>query len=105
MAHFGLLSYKGTGHLNPLISLSRQLIARGHKVTLFQSPELELRAREQGLDFFPIDTSHSADIKQPRTRKPTSSASLVEIRYRLHRISSEMETFLHAYPPALRATG
>ncbi|WP_158789839.1 glycosyltransferase [Granulicella sp. L46] len=105
MAHFGLLSYKGTGHLNPLISLSRQLIARGHKVTLFQSPELELRAREQGLDFFPIETSHSADIKQHRTRKPTSSASLVEIRYRLHRISSEMETFLHAYPPALRATG
>ena len=105
MTHFGLLSYKGTGHLNPLISLSRQLIARGHKVTLFQSPRLELRAREQGLDFFPIETFHSTDIKQRRTRKPASSASLTEIRYRLDRISSEMETFLRAYPPALRAAG
>jgi zeaxanthin glucosyltransferase len=105
MAHFGLLSYKGTGHLNPLISLSRQLISRGHKVTLFQSSELELRAREQGLDFFPIETFHSADIKQDRTRKPTRSASLAEIRYRLYRISSEMETFLRVYPPALCAAG
>jgi zeaxanthin glucosyltransferase len=105
MAHFGLLSYKGTGHLNPLISLSRQLIAQGHKVTLFQNPELELRAREQGLDFFPIETFHPAGIKQHRTRNSTSSASLAEIRYRLHRIYSEMEAFLRVYPPALRAAG
>jgi zeaxanthin glucosyltransferase len=105
MAHFGLLSYKGTGHLNPLISLSRQLIAQGHKVTLFQSPELELRTREQGLDFFPIDTFRSVDIKQHRTWKSTSPASLGEIHYRLNRISSEMETFMRVYPPALRAAG
>jgi hypothetical protein len=34
MSHFGVLSYKGAGHLNPLIALSRQLIDRGHRVTL-----------------------------------------------------------------------
>jgi hypothetical protein len=27
MSHFGVLSYKGTGHLNPLVALSRQFCA------------------------------------------------------------------------------
>ena len=55
MAHFGVLSYQGAGHLNPLVVLSRELASRGHRVTFFLSREFEARIREQGLDFFPID--------------------------------------------------
>ena len=57
MSHFGVLSYKGTGHLNPLIALSRQLMARGHRVTFFQKPDLEARVRQHGLEFSPIGMS------------------------------------------------
>ena len=45
MSHFGVLSYKGAGHLNPLIALSRQLIDRGHDVTFFQKPEVDAQVR------------------------------------------------------------
>ena len=60
MSHFGVLSYKGTGHLNPLIALSRQLMLRGHRVTFFQDPQLETRVRQHGLEFYPIRISNSS---------------------------------------------
>src|ERR1700753_3979184 len=106
MSHFGVLSYKGTGHLNPLIALSRQLVARGHRVTLFQHPELEQQARESGLEFVPVDipgssVSHSRPVRIGRKAK----TSIAEIRDRLNRTTTEIEAFLREYPAAIRAAG
>jgi zeaxanthin glucosyltransferase len=106
MPHFGVLSYKGIGHLNPLIALSRQLVARGHRVTLFQHPELERQVRACGLEFFPIDVPGSSagqhrgstNQRKPRTR-------IGEIAYRLRRIEIDIEAFLREYPPAIRDAG
>src|ERR1700722_18411578 len=107
MPHFGVLSYKGTGHLNPLISLSRQLVARGHRVTLFQHPELERQVRACGLEFFPIDVPGSSPAGQHREstnqRKPRTRIG--EIAYRLRRIEIDMEAFLREYPAAIRDAG
>jgi MGT family glycosyltransferase len=106
MSHFGVLSYKGTGHLNPLIALSRQLVVRGHRVTLFQHPELEQRVRERGLEFFPVDipgSSGSQSRPEKIGRKPKTSIG--EIRYRLNRTTTEIEAFLREYPPAIQAAG
>jgi UDP:flavonoid glycosyltransferase YjiC (YdhE family) len=36
MSHFGILSFPGTGHLHPLAALGRELVRRGHIVTIFQ---------------------------------------------------------------------
>ncbi len=106
MAHFGVLSYKGIGHLNPLIALSRQLVARGHRVTLFQHPELEQHVRARGLEFFPIDIPGSSYTGQPRgtnQRKPRTQIG--EIAYRLRRIEGDMGAFLREYPAAIRDAG
>jgi zeaxanthin glucosyltransferase len=106
MAHFGVLSYKGIGHLNPLIALSRGLVARGHRVTLFQHPELEQHVRARGLEFFPIDIPGSSYTGQPRgtnQRKPRTQIG--EIAYRLRRIEGDMGAFLREYPAAIRDAG
>ena len=52
--HFGVLSFTGTGHLNPLILLSQQLRDRGHKITFFEKAKIENRVRQAGLEFCPI---------------------------------------------------
>ena len=106
MSHFGVLSYKGTGHLNPLIALSRQLVARGHRVTLFQHPELEQRAHECGLEFFPVDIPGSS-VSQSRPVKIGRKAktSIGEIRDRLNRTTTEIGAFLREYPTAIQAAG
>ncbi len=106
MSHFGVLSYKGTGHLNPLIALSRQLVARGHRVTLFQHPELEQHVRARGLEFFPIDVPRSSSAVQPHGIASHKSRTRIgEITYRLRRIADDMEAFLREYPAAIRDAG
>jgi zeaxanthin glucosyltransferase len=107
VSHFGVLTYKGMGHLNPLIALSKRLMERGHRVTLFQHPELEQRVREHGLEFFPIEVSKFSGSKQQQiqvTRRKTT-AWIGEIRDRLNRIDREMGAFLREYPAAIRAAG
>ena len=106
MAHFGVLSYKGAGHLNPLIALSRQLRIRGHRVTFFLNAELEDRIRAQGLEFVPISTAEnsSAGIVRPKpAQKP--SGSIPVLRYRIRRTVGEMEAFLRETPLALSRAG
>jgi len=107
MPHFGVLSYKGIGHLNPLIALSRQLVARGHRVTLFQHPELEQHVRARGLEFFPIDVPDSSSAGQHRgsTNQRKARTQIGEIAYRLRRIEGDMEAFLREYPAAIRDAG
>ena len=101
MAHFGVLSYKGSGHLNPLMALSRQLMDRGHRVTFFLHPEWEQQVRQQGLEFYPMDVPHSSTMQ----KKTEPTTRIGKIRMALHRIAAEMEAFLSAYPPAIQATG
>jgi zeaxanthin glucosyltransferase len=106
MSHFGVLSYRGAGHLNPLIALSRRLIARGHRVTLFQHPALELHARIHGLEFFPIRVPGRRDSEAASARAGCCAThSLATLRSKLDRIGFEMESFLREYPAAIRAAG
>ena len=106
MAHFGVLSYKGTGHLNPLITLSRQLVVRGHTVTFFHDAELEARIRSHGLEFVsiapPAGDSGEA-TRASRRRKPSSAIPL--LRYRIRRTITDMERFLRDTPQALTRAG
>ncbi len=106
MSHFGVLSYKGTGHLNPLIALSRQLMARGHRVTFFQKPDLEARVRQHGLEFSPIGMSGTASGEHGCAgNQPKPSSGIAVLRYGIRRIVGDMEMFLRETPTALIDAG
>jgi zeaxanthin glucosyltransferase len=101
MSHFGVLCFKGMGHLNPLIALSRQLISRGHRVTLFQEAELEDLVRSQGLEFYPITTvCKSASNSQLNTLN-NSRAKILPVSQAIQRIVCDMEMSLREMPDAL----
>ncbi|HBE31471.1 MAG TPA: glycosyl transferase family 1 [Cyanobacteria bacterium UBA11368] len=57
MTHFGIICPPYPGHLNPLSALGRELQSRGHQVTFLQIPDLELKVRSEGLNFYPIGES------------------------------------------------
>src|ERR1700691_2970656 len=101
MSHFGVLSYKGTGHLNPLIALSRELLSRGHKVTFFQYPELEEVVRLQGLEFSAIGQCCSGK----RRSKDRQRSGTTAFRSGIRRIVGDMEVFLREAPAALVRAG
>jgi zeaxanthin glucosyltransferase len=98
-SHFGVLSYGGAGHLNSLLVLSRRLVARGHRVTFFQRPDLEARVRECGLEFSTIGTA-TGPAEGRRAR-----SGVADLRYRIRRITDEMDVFLRDAPAALSKAG
>ena len=102
MPHFGVLSYKGTGHLNPFIALSRELVNRGHRVTFFQTPDLETRVRQAGLEFVPVGTARA-----PQDRRTESGimSEIAALRYGVKRIVGDMEMSLRETPDALTQAG
>lgn len=104
--HFGVLSYTGTGHLNPFLLLSQQLKERGHRVTFFEKPKIEDRVRQAGIEFYPIGEK----ISPFRNNGPTAhNASLLSefsrLRFNLKRISYDLKTYLDSTQPALVQTG
>lgn len=106
MSHFGVLSYTGTGHLNPFISLSRRLQTRGHRVTFFQIPSIESRVRESGLEFVPIGRITPSSQERGRGgRERRDLSGNQALRYSIRRIIGDMEMFLQEAPLALTQAG
>lgn len=99
--HFGVLSFAGTGHLNPLMSLSRELVCRGHRVTFFDKPKAEARVREAGFGFVPVGgTVDSENGKTPRNVRSMWS-EISAMRSNLKRIRHDVERFLEETPAAV----
>jgi MGT family glycosyltransferase len=57
MTHFGVICPPYSGHLNPHAALGRELIGRGHQVTVLQISDLEFKVRSEGLGFWAIGQS------------------------------------------------
>jgi zeaxanthin glucosyltransferase len=105
MSHFGVLSYKGTGHLNPLIALSRQLIDRGHRVTFFQKPEVEAQVSQHGVEFVPIGPLKPFSTEDGRACGKSGLSGIAALRNGIRRIADDMEMFLREAPAALAHAG
>ena len=99
MSHFGVLSYGGAGHMNPLLVLSRRLVARGHRVTFFQRPELQDRVGEYGVEFVAIGGV------RPLAARNDARSGMADLRYRIERITDEMSLFLRDAPDAISRSG
>jgi zeaxanthin glucosyltransferase len=100
--HFGVLSFSGTGHLNPLLSLSQKLKERGHKVTFFEKPKIESRVLQAGLEFFRIEANKSSSESKKSPPKGSGVWSdISRLRSNLKRINHELQIFLVETPPAL----
>lgn len=55
--HFGVISPPVPGHLNPFSALGRELIRRGHRVTVFHMVDIERKVTSEGLEFSPLGAS------------------------------------------------
>lgn len=105
MLSFGVLSFSGAGHMNPLIGLSRQLIARGHAVTFFHSPELADQIRSQGMKFVSIGRV-SPDFQTGQAKHQDRPADgIAALRYRLNRVAGDMEMLLSEAPVVISRAG
>lgn len=106
MAHVGVLCYQGAGHLNPLITLSLELVSRGHDVTFFLPAEVERRIRQQGLGFCPIDMSGI----EPKSHRAASAARSTsgwreDMLAQIRRFDQKIGVYIREYLAAISAAG
>jgi zeaxanthin glucosyltransferase len=106
MSHFGVLSHSGMGHLNPLIALSRQLTARGHRVTFFQKPQLRSRVCQPEIRFSSIEkSSHYSEKYRGSDRAKSSKSRFGTLRDSVRRIVGEMAKSLRETPAVITQAG
>ncbi len=104
--HFGIVSPPVPGHLHPFGALGRELIARGHRVSLIHMPDLEERVRRESLEFIPIGHQD-----HPVGSLPKSLALLAEkkgnaaLRFTIRAVAKTTAMMLREGPAAIRAAG
>jgi len=103
VAHLGVLSHRGAGHLNPLIALSRELVLWGHRITFFLPREFESHIRQLGLGFVPVEVSDDEPTRRdPGTVPQPGSTWIEETRANLGRLDNEISAYLREYLTAIR---
>ncbi len=106
MAHIGILCPPGSGHLNPMGALGRELQRRGHRVTAFNILDSEPLVRAQELDFCPV-----GQVSDPLGSQAAALARLGQLtglaaaRFTLEGAVKMTTMLLQSAPTALREAG
>ena len=104
--HFGIVSPPVPGHIHPFGALGRELIARGHQVTLFHMPDVEERARREGLGFVSIGAhDHPAGSLSESLAQLTRLNGLAALRFTIEAVRKTTEMLLRDGPAAVRDAG
>lgn len=106
MAHLGIISPPVSGHLHPFGALGRTLIKRGHRVTLFQMPDIESKARAEGLNFYVLgQSSHPLGSLAKDLTHLTQLKALPALRFTVQLIERTTEMICRDLPDALSKAG
>lgn len=104
--HFGILSPPVPGHIHPFGALGRELIARGHRVSLFHMPDVDERARREGLEFVPVGASdHPPGTLPAVLSQLTRLNGMAALRFTIEAYRKTTEMFSRDAPGAMRSAG
>lgn len=103
---FGVVTPPVSGHLHPMGALGRELVARGHCVTVFHMADLADQVGREELEFWPI-----GERDHPRGSLPESLAQLAQrtggaaLRFTIAAVARTSEMFCRDLPQAVKAAG
>ena len=104
--HIGLACPELSGHLNPMTTLGRELVRRGHRVTVVARPDAESKALSAGLGFAAVGKNEF-----PRGAIAAQAAMLggmtagKALRYTIGMMRSAAEVTLRDLPAVCREIG
>jgi|KBSMisStandDraft_5_1062788.scaffolds.fasta_scaffold52256_2 zeaxanthin glucosyltransferase len=104
--HFGIISPPVSGHIHPFGALGRELIARGHRVSLLHMPDLAPLVEAQGLEFISIGQSdHPAGTLPQSLARLGQLDGLAALRFTIQAIRRTTEMMCRDAPDAIREHG
>jgi zeaxanthin glucosyltransferase len=102
--HFGIISPPVSGHIHPFGALGRELIRRGHRVSLIHMRDLEDHARREGLEYIPIGKeSHPKGSLTLSLAELSRRKGLSALRFTIQAVARTTEMMLLEGPAAVRA--
>lgn len=104
--HFGIISPPVPGHLNPFGALGRELIARGHRVTLFHMADVESRACGEELEFVTIGQADHPPGALPKSLATLGTLDgLKALRFTIGEVTNTTRMMLRDGPDAISRAG
>lgn len=104
--HYGIVTPPVSGHIHPFGALGRELIARGHRVTLLQMEDVRPRALREGLEFAPLGHEDHPPGSLPRSLAQLGSLQgLAALRFTVEAIRRTTEMICRDAPAAIEACG
>lgn len=105
MARLGAFCFPGTGHINPMTALARQLVLRGHQVVIFGIADTEARVRAAGIEFHLIGAEdYPPGTLQKLDRKLGELKGLETFRFTVERVKNTARMILRDGSRAVRET-
>ncbi|AVT38554.1 glycosyl transferase family 1 [Plantactinospora sp. BB1] len=103
MSRIGIVCPDYTGHLSPMSTLGRELLRRGHQVTLFSLPDAAPKPYVGGFEFVPIGEREFPPGSLARFSEEQGRLSgLAAVRFIVRGYVREVEVLLRDLPPLLR---
>lgn len=103
MARLGAFCFPGTGHINPLTALAKQLEQRGHKVIIFGIADTESRVRAAGIEFHLIGTEdYPPGTLERLDQRLSELKGLATFRFTVERVKNTARMVLRDGPEAAR---
>jgi zeaxanthin glucosyltransferase len=81
MARIGIIAPPTLGHVNPLLTLGKELIKKGHTVVFFQLEEMKQHILDAGIEFHKIGRLIPSDTMQNMKQQLGQLAGLDAMRY------------------------
>jgi zeaxanthin glucosyltransferase len=106
MATIGVLVPAASGHLNPMNSLGRELVRRGHRVVVATMAEAEPAVLAAGLEFVPIGVgAYLPGEFEEMWNRLGQLQGWAALRYTVELMTRYGETILQDSPDAFRSVG
>ena len=104
--HLGIITPPVPGHIHPFGALGRELVERGHRVTVLHMEEVRCRAEAEGLDFVAIgQLDHPQGSLAVSLVRLGALSGLAALRFTIGAIRQTTEMFCRDAPGAIRAAG
>ena len=102
MKHYGIICPPVRGHLNPFLALARELQRRGHRVTVFQLPDLASTVGAEQVDYIPIGASdHPVGSLQQSLAELGRFSGLAALRFTVRAVAKTTEMICRDAPQAV----
>ncbi len=104
--HFGIITPPVSGHIHPFGALGRELMARGHRVTVLHMADLKSRVSAEDLDFIPIGaTDHPLGSLADSLAELAKRQGLSALRFTIDAVRKTTEMMCRDAPTAIRSGG